>query len=197
MTIFYKGNNIGLSYNAAAGTWSFNNTPQDFIDPNAFSTPDPKFPTAPTTPTDPSDPTPDPCPPGYVYDETLKQCVPDPNYQNPFRQDTQGGGTTNPPVKIAGTDRYTTDNNFIATDAEYENMTAEEFVENYKQRGMVGKDKNGNDIYMKDIWPSNKEIEETLKKSLNAEILTTEKDYMRIGENFQKEINLNLNEIKR
>ena len=84
MTTYYKGNNIGLSYNAAAGTWSFNNTPKDFIDPNAFSSPDPKFPTAPTTPTDPSDPTPDPCPPGYVYDETLKQCVPDPNYQNPF-----------------------------------------------------------------------------------------------------------------
>ena len=97
MTTYYKGNNIGLSYNASAGTWSFNNTPQDFIDPNAFSTPDPKFPTAPTTPTDPTpDPTPDPCPSGYVYDETLKQCVPDPNYQNPFRQDNQGGGNEQP-----------------------------------------------------------------------------------------------------
>ena len=33
-----------------------------------------------------------------------------------------------------------------------------------------GKDKNGNEIYLKDIWPSNKEIEETLKLSLNAEM---------------------------
>ena len=33
-----------------------------------------------------------------------------------------------------------------------------------------GKDKNGNDIYLKDIWPSNKEIEDTLKHSLNAEM---------------------------
>jgi len=33
-----------------------------------------------------------------------------------------------------------------------------------------GKDKNGNDIYLKDIWPSNKEIEDTLKQSLNAEM---------------------------
>tara|TARA_B100001173_G_scaffold70426_1_gene59766 strand:+ start:36 stop:2705 length:2670 start_codon:yes stop_codon:yes gene_type:complete len=33
-----------------------------------------------------------------------------------------------------------------------------------------GKDKNGNDIYLKDIWPSNKEIEVTLKQSLNAEM---------------------------
>ena len=91
MTTYYKGNNIGLNYDAAAGSWSFTNTPKDFIDPNAFSTPDPVFPTAPTTPTTP-DPTPDPCPAGYVYDEALKQCVPDPNYQNPFRQDNQGGG---------------------------------------------------------------------------------------------------------
>jgi len=93
MTTYYKGNNIGLSYDAAAGTWSFNNTPQDFIDPNAFSTPDPKFPTAPTTPTTPTEPEQDPCPAGYIYDKALKQCVPDPNYQNPFRQDNnQGGG---------------------------------------------------------------------------------------------------------
>ena len=34
----------------------------------------------------------------------------------------------------------------------------------------LGKDKEGNDIFLKDIWPSNKEIEETLKKSLNAEM---------------------------
>ena len=33
-----------------------------------------------------------------------------------------------------------------------------------------GKDKNGNDIYMKDIWPTNKEIEETLKLSLSADM---------------------------
>ena len=34
----------------------------------------------------------------------------------------------------------------------------------------LGKDKDGNDIFLKDIWPSNQEIEETLKKSLNAEM---------------------------
>ena len=34
----------------------------------------------------------------------------------------------------------------------------------------LGKDKNGNDIYLKNIWPSNKEIEDTLKQSLNAEM---------------------------
>ncbi len=34
----------------------------------------------------------------------------------------------------------------------------------------LGKDKEGNDVFLKDIWPSNKEIEETLKVSLNAEM---------------------------
>ena len=34
----------------------------------------------------------------------------------------------------------------------------------------LGKDKEGKDVFLKDIWPSNKEIEETLKDSLNAEM---------------------------
>ena len=34
----------------------------------------------------------------------------------------------------------------------------------------LGKDKNDKDIYLKDIWPSNKEIENTLKSSLNPEM---------------------------
>jgi aconitate hydratase len=33
-----------------------------------------------------------------------------------------------------------------------------------------GKDKNGNDVFLKDIWPSNQEIEDTLKTSLNADM---------------------------
>ncbi len=34
----------------------------------------------------------------------------------------------------------------------------------------LGKNSAGKEIYLKDIWPSNKEIEETLKKSLNPEM---------------------------
>jgi aconitate hydratase len=41
-------------------------------------------------------------------------------------------------------------------------------VDLYKD--VLGKDKDGNDVYLKDIWPSNKEIEDTLKESLNAEM---------------------------
>ena len=43
-----------------------------------------------------------------------------------------------------------------------------------------GKDKNGKEIFMKDIWPSNKEIEETLKSSLNAEMFV--KRYSNVSE---------------
>tara|TARA_Y100000590_G_scaffold208216_1_gene235795 strand:- start:6285 stop:8954 length:2670 start_codon:yes stop_codon:yes gene_type:complete len=34
----------------------------------------------------------------------------------------------------------------------------------------LGKDKNGKKIYLKDIWPKDKEIEDTLKASLNSEM---------------------------
>ena len=44
----------------------------------------------------------------------------------------------------------------------------------------LGKDKNGKDIFMKDIWPTNKEIEETLKSALNAEMFV--KRYSNVSE---------------
>jgi len=138
--MYYKGNTIGLNYDAATGNWSFNNEPNDFIDTNAFSTADPKFDYVPPSNTTPDDPENDPCPAGYKYDATLKQCVIDPDYQNPFADEqtqTTGGGGDTTPVRIAGTDRTTTDGNFIATDDEYNKMTPSELIENYKQRGFV------------------------------------------------------------
>jgi len=43
-----------------------------------------------------------------------------------------------------------------------------------------GKDKNGNDVFLKDIWPSNQEIEDTLKNSLNADMFV--KRYSNVSE---------------
>ena len=43
-----------------------------------------------------------------------------------------------------------------------------------------GEDKNGKKIFLKDIWPSNKEIEETLKSSLNADMFV--KRYSNVSE---------------
>ena len=47
-------------------------------------------------------------------------------------------------------------------------------------RDPLGKDKNGNNIFLKDIWPSNKQIEETLRDALNAEMFV--KRYANISE---------------
>jgi len=41
-------------------------------------------------------------------------------------------------------------------------------IDLYKET--LGKDKEGNDVFLKDIWPSNHEIEEVLKNSLNPEM---------------------------
>ena len=141
--MYYKGNNIGLNYDAANGTWSFNNEPQDYIDKNAFSTPDPIFNYTP--PADEADDEEDTnCPEGYIYDNTLKQCVPDPAKQNQYsQQQNQGGNNSTSPVQIAGTNRTTTDGNFIANDDEYDKMTASELIENYKQRGFIKKNDKG------------------------------------------------------
>jgi hypothetical protein len=92
----YKGSNIGLNYDAATGTWGFTNEPQSFVDVNAFSTTDVSFPYVEPDTDAPEDETPDPCPPGYIYDRQLKQCVPDPDYQNPFSPRQQDTVTNDP-----------------------------------------------------------------------------------------------------
>ncbi len=44
----------------------------------------------------------------------------------------------------------------------------------------LGKDKDGKEVYMKDIWPSNKEIEDVLKNSLSADMFI--KRYSNVSE---------------
>jgi hypothetical protein len=137
--MYYKGNNIGLNYDAATGTWVFNNEPQDFVDTNAFTTADPEFEMAPVVDDEEEEEV--QCPEGYIYDNTLKQCVPDPSVQNRYTETTNDGNNNDQPsVQIAGTDRFTTDNNFIASDAEYNAMSGAELIENYKQRGYIEND---------------------------------------------------------
>ena len=65
---------MGLEQNAD-GTWVFTNPAQTFIDPATFSTPDPEFPTAPVDDDDEEVDT--TCEEGYIYDSTLKKCVPE------------------------------------------------------------------------------------------------------------------------
>ena len=58
-----------------------------------------------------------------------------------------------------------------------------------------GKDKEGNDVFLKDIWPSNKEIEDTLKSSLNAEMFVKRYSNVSEGPKQWQEINTEKSDI--
>ena len=45
----------------------------------------------------------------------------------------------------------------------------------------LGKGKDGKDVYLKDIWPSSQEIEETVTKSITPEMFTTEYGHAALG----------------
>ncbi len=47
-------------------------------------------------------------------------------------------------------------------------------------KNSLGKDQNGKDVFLKDIWPSNKEIEELMLKSINADMFV--KRYSNVSE---------------
>ncbi len=69
---------MGLNYNASTATWNFTNEANDFIDTDSFSSKDPDFKFAPTEDKDDDTEEDTKCPAGYIYDNTLKQCVPEP-----------------------------------------------------------------------------------------------------------------------
>ena len=153
MTTTYTGSNIGLEYDAATGTWGYKNIAQDFIDPNTFSSTDPSFEYVPVEEDDEDEQDNSTvCPPGYIYDETLKQCVPDPNYQNPFVQ--QGGGKDdNRPDNSVYIPSNETKEDWIknANNPIYEGGKTgyQNFIDNLKDRGWI-KNEGGKMIFKKD-----------------------------------------------
>ncbi len=56
-------------------------------------------------------------------------------------------------------------------------------------KSSLGKDKDGNDVFLKDIWPSNKEIEEIMLTSLNADMF--KKRYSNVSEGPKEWKNIN------
>ena len=78
MTTKYKGSTMGLNYNASTATWNFTNEANDFIDTDSFSSKDPDFKFASTEDKDDDTEKDTKCPAGYIYDNTLKQCIPEP-----------------------------------------------------------------------------------------------------------------------
>ena len=78
MTTKYKGSTMGLNYNASTATWNFTNEANDFIDTDSFSSKDPDFKFASTEDKDDDTEKDTKCPAGYIYDNTVKQCIPEP-----------------------------------------------------------------------------------------------------------------------
>ena len=55
-------------------------------------------------------------------------------------------------------------------------------------KDILGKDKNDKDVFLKDIWPSNKEIEETLLNSLNPKMFVNRYSNLDLGPKEWQEI---------
>jgi hypothetical protein len=94
------GTNLQLTYDENTDSWSYQNVDYEYPAGSTnswsgYTTPDPEFEYAPPPPDENEQDNSTVCPPGYIYDETLKQCLPDPNYQAPSwasEPDYGGGG---------------------------------------------------------------------------------------------------------
>ena len=82
------GTNLKLTYDEATDSWSYQNVDYEYPSSgtpswSGYTSPDPDFEFSPPPPTENDQDNSTVCPPGYIYDETLKQCLPDPNYRAP------------------------------------------------------------------------------------------------------------------
>ena len=95
------GTNLQLTYDEANDSWSYQNVDYEYPSGSTnswsgFTSPDPEFEYAPEEQQQEQDNS-TVCPPGYIYDETLKQCLPDPNYSAPAYAGEPGGGRDDQP----------------------------------------------------------------------------------------------------
>ena len=99
----YPATNLQLTYDNDTDKWSFTEVAYNYPTGQTpswqgYTTPDTPFPTGDGADIPPAeDEDRDPCPPGYIYDEVLKQCIPDPNYQAPAYAGEPGGGGDDQP----------------------------------------------------------------------------------------------------
>ena len=84
------GTNLQLQYDEATDSWSYQNVDYEYAPASTnswsgYTSPDPDFKFAPKEEEQQEQEQDNDtvCPPGYIYDETLKQCLPDPEYRAP------------------------------------------------------------------------------------------------------------------
>ena len=81
----YSSTNLRLTYDNNTNQWSYTEADYEYANPtpptwSGYTSSDPDFEFAPEVPDTNQPPSEAPCPAGYIYDNALKQCVPDPNY---------------------------------------------------------------------------------------------------------------------
>ena len=143
----YPSTNLRLTYDNNTNEWSYTEADYEYANPtpptwSGYTSKDPDFKFAPEESETNQPPSEDPCPAGYIYDNTLKQCVPDPNYA-PRQWSGEPTG---------GSDDNFSDTNKIPSNEQKEewiaNKDAQSYIDNLKERGFI---KTGDDgkLYFK------------------------------------------------
>jgi len=143
----YPSTNLRLTYDNNTNEWSYTEADYEYANPtpptwSGYTSKDPDFKFAPEESETNQPPSEDPCPEGYIYDNTLKQCVPDPNYA-PRQWSGEPTG---------GSDDNFSDTNKIPSNEQKEkwiaNKDAQSYIDNLKERGFI---KTGDDgkLYFK------------------------------------------------
>ena len=145
----YSSTNLRLTYDNNTNQWSYTEADYEYANPtpptwSGYTSSDPDFEFAPEVPDTPTDPNTDPCPAGYIYDNTLKQCVPDPNYAPRQWMNEPTGGN----------DNNFSDTNKIPSNEQKEewiaNKDAKSYIDNLKERGFVKTGDDGKLYFKKD-----------------------------------------------
>ena len=145
----YPSTNLRLTYDNNTNEWSYTEADYEYANPtpptwSGYTSKDPDFKFAPEESETNQPPSQDPCPEGYIYDNTLKQCVPDPNYApRQWRGEPTGGSNDN-----------FSDTNKIPSNEQKEewiaNKDAQSYIDNLKERGFVKTGDDGKLYFKKD-----------------------------------------------
>ena len=169
----YSSTNLRLTYDTNNNQWSYTEADYEYANPtpptwSGYTSSDPDFEFAPETP-DTNPPDQDPCPEGYIYDNTLKQCVPDPNYApRQWMSDPTGGSDDNfsDTNKIPSNEVKENQIKSVIQNGQLtgNNQGLTDYIDNLKDRGWIKTGDDGKLYFKKDNLGS------TLAKGASAVI---------------------------
>jgi hypothetical protein len=154
------GTNLQLTYDEANDSWSYQNVDYEYPSGSTnswsgFTSPDPEFEYTPPAQDQEQDNS-TVCPPGYIYDETLLQCVPDPNYRAPAYAGEPTGRTEEDQQELHIPSNTTKENwianaNTVITSGEGAGKTGlQNYIDNLDDRGFT-EVVDGKLIFKKDV----------------------------------------------